>query len=156
VASIVAGGVGALACFLARIAGKWLNTFDGKSDYWCLETRRWTVPFVLLALVPPVAGICVGLFMQGSSTLIVGFFMANTLLTPLMYWNLTNRIEKNRLSHVCFSVLLAWLILVPLYLINKRPLQLWFVAFPYSALLAIIGYLVAQGTKAIRDRSVEL
>jgi hypothetical protein len=76
---------------------------------------------------------------------------ANDLLTA----TLAERARSRRHRHGC-CVGVAWLILVPLYLTNKKPLQLWFVAFPYSALLAIIGYLVAQGTKAIRDRPVEL
>ncbi|WP_242560572.1 MULTISPECIES: hypothetical protein [Pandoraea] len=153
---IMATIVGMLSAAISAVVGRKLCTLDAEPDFWNFEVKRWVLPFIIVAIVVPAISNLIGTLLRESPLLIVGLIMCNTLLTPLAYCILTARISKNRLAHVCFSAILAWLIAAPLHLIHEQPLQLWFAAFPLSALLAITGYLAAQGTKAIRSHSVAL
>ncbi|WP_150809634.1 hypothetical protein [Pandoraea sputorum] len=146
--------VGSLSAAISAIVGRKLGALDDEPEFWNFEFRRWIFPFIVVALVLPAIGSIIEIVLQGSPLLIVALTVCNLLLTPLAYCILTARILKNRLAHVFFSALLTWLISAPLHLIYKQPLQLWFAIFPLTALLAITGYLAAQGTKAIRSRSV--
>ncbi|MFK0377746.1 hypothetical protein [Pandoraea sp. NPDC090278] len=146
--------VGILSVNISATVGRRLNALDDEPEFWNFEFRRWIFPFIVVALVVPAIGHIIGIVLQGSPLLIVALTMCNFLLNPLAYCILTARILKNRLAHVFFSALLTWLISAPLHLIYKQPLQIWFAVFPVSALLAITGYLAAQGTKAIRSRAV--
>ncbi|MEM5434495.1 hypothetical protein [Paraburkholderia diazotrophica] len=151
---IVAGAVGAIGCKLAQLVGRRLNAHEGDSTEWQFRLRQWFVPFLLVAVVPPLGGIGIGYLLRGTPLVAIGLMSSNVLLTPLVYGILTGRIANDRLAHVCFSVLLAWLVAMPVYVLTRQPLQLWFAAFPFSALLAIVGYLAAQGTAAIRSRAI--
>lgn len=145
---------GSLSTAISAIVGRRLGALDEEAEFWNFEFRRWIFPFIVVAPVVPAIGHIIEIVLQGSPLLIVALTVCNLLLTPLAYCILTACILKNRLAHVFFSALLTWLISAPLHLIHKQPLQLWFATFPLTALLAITGYLAAQGTKAIRSRSV--
>ena len=78
------------------------------------------------------------------------------LLTPALYASMTTILTRDRLAHVCFSTMLVWVIWLPFFIAERHSLQQWYSAFLWMGSLAVIGYLVAQGLRAIRGKSVIL
>lgn len=153
---MVAGAIGAFGSALAKVAGRRLNALEGDSAEWQLQVGRWLFPFLLVAIVPPLGGVCIGYFLRDTPLLAIGLMGSNVVLSPLVYGILTARVAKDRFAHVCFSLLLAWFIALSIYLLTKQSLTYWFAAFPFAALLAVVGYLTAQGLTAIRSRAIAL
>ncbi|MEX3956603.1 hypothetical protein [Trinickia sp. EG282A] len=153
---LIAGIVGACGWGISHRVARKLNALSCLSTDWHLEIGRWFLPFVLIAFVPPILGVLVGYLLRENPIVFITLIWINVIMTPLMYSILVMRVAKEPLVHVCFSSLLAWLFTLPVFLLGGQPPQFWFASFPFSALLAVFGYLAAQGVKAIRDRSVAL
>lgn len=152
----VATIVGAFGWAIAHRIGRKLNALACLPNDWRLDTGRWLFPFVLAVVVPPMLGASIGYLLRGNPIVVIALMWTNVVTTPLIYCLLAMRVTREPLVHVCFSSLLAWLFTLPAFMLNGQPLQFWFAGFPFSALLAVVGYLAAQGLKAIRDRSVAL
>ncbi|WP_179402877.1 hypothetical protein [Burkholderia guangdongensis] len=152
----MAGGASALGFGIFRRIGRKLNALADLPNDWRLETGRWFFPFLLIALMPPMLGAFIGYLLRESPMAVIALMSANVVLTPLTYGILAMRVTKEPLVHVCFSSLLAWSLMLPFGMLNGQPPQLWFAGFPFSALLAVVGYLAAQGIKAIRNRFVAI
>ncbi|WP_439889622.1 hypothetical protein ACS7SF_09860 [Ralstonia sp. 25C] len=154
--TLVAALVGAVGAAIGRAAGQRMLASRPDSDRWQFDVRRWSIPFGLALVMPPLAGQAILYLMAGNPALVLLLTVANFVLTPVLFALLAMKLERDRLAHVCFSALAIWAIQLPFSLMAKQPLQLWFAAFTSMGLLAIAGYLIAQGVNAVRSRAVAL
>jgi hypothetical protein len=138
-----------------RIAQR-LNAFANVPTDWQLDLGRWLLPFLVAVILPGLLGGVIGVLLHGSATLGIVMTVTNVVVTLVVHWTIATRVSREPLTHVCFSALLIWLISLPLTFFVGQSLQFWFASFPFSAFLALIGYLTAQGVKAIRTHSVPL
>lgn len=153
---LVAGLVGAFGAKVGQMTGKRVIARYPGAEFWRLDWRRWVLPFLLALIVLPLTGIAVGYWLRANPVVLIVLTVSNFILTPVVYGVVAVVPKKDRLAHVCFTALSIWLIGLPFSIANQQPLQTWFAAFTSMGLLAIAGYLIAQGLNAIRGKPVVL
>ncbi|WP_175946494.1 hypothetical protein [Burkholderia pyrrocinia] len=152
----VAGLVAAIGAKGGQIVGRRVISLHPETELWRFDFRRWIGPYLAVLILLPLTGAVIGYVLRGNPVLVIAMAASNFILTPILFVVMTRSLKRDRLAHICFSALSTWLIWLPFSIIQKQPLQLWFAAFTSAGLLAIAGYLMAQGLESIRRRPMVL
>ncbi|MET3449708.1 hypothetical protein [Ralstonia sp. 1138] len=153
----VASLFGVLGVTIGQWVGRRLVAAHPETQTWRLGVYRWILSFLAVLVIEPLLGSVAGIVFRGSPMFTIVAVISHFVLTPALFAFMASVVRHDRLAHVCFSALVNWFLWLPFAIdATVVPLRAWFAAFASTGLLAVAGYLIAQGLDAVRGKPLIL